>query len=261
VPTSGEIREPDKVAVGLQVLLLGTEGIEPFLAEVARWAAGTVGSAHSCGLTVSATARTPRMGATSDELAQRMDAVQYDVEDGPCLTCLRDGIIVRVGDLGMDSRWPAFAARGRQEGVGASLSVPMLVGDHVAGAVNLYATKRYSLNEEDLGRARHFADQAAGAVALAVRLAEREEKAKNLEIALTSRSTIDQALGIVMAQAHISAEEAFQVLRARSQHRNIKIRDVAAAVIAELAGTRLRPRDGDRGVLRGEGPVRPDSRG
>ncbi|WP_445190336.1 hypothetical protein ACTXG6_24005 [Pseudonocardia sp. Cha107L01] len=40
--------------------------------------------------------------------------------------------------------------------------------------------------------------QSAGAVVLASRLAESEQRGRHLENALTSRTTIDQALGIVM---------------------------------------------------------------
>jgi AmiR/NasT family two-component response regulator len=75
-------------------------------------------------------------------------------------------------------------------------------------------------------------------VALALRLAEREERERNLEAALSSRSVIDQAMGVLMAQARISADEAFDVLRRRSQTANVKLRDLAATVIAEATRPR-----------------------
>ncbi|MFC4947985.1 GAF domain-containing protein [Pseudonocardia sp. GCM10023141] len=137
--TSGQ-RAPDRnanVTVELQSLLLGTDGVEVFLAEVARWAAGTVEHAQSCGVTVQATPTSRMLGATTDEFARRMDAVQYDVDDGPCLHCLRAGHPVLVEDIASDRRWVAFARRGRREGAAASLSVPLMVQGRAVGALNL----------------------------------------------------------------------------------------------------------------------------
>lgn len=70
-------------------------------------------------------------------------------------------------------------------------------------------------------------------------LAAREERGRHLESALSSRTTIDQALGVLMGQRRITAAQAFDVLRRRSQQTDTKLRDVAATVIADA--TRDRP--------------------
>jgi Response regulator with putative antiterminator output domain len=54
----------------------------------------------------------------------------------------------------------------------------------------------------------------------------------HLRAALSSRSVIDQAMGIVMGMQHCSPTEAFDMLRAVSQNRNIPLREVAAELIA-----------------------------
>ncbi len=231
-------RHPRNVAIELQALLLSADGIESFLVEVAGRAAGAIDRVQSCGVTVHATPTSRMLGATTDEFAERMDEVQYAVDDGPCLTCLRQGVPVLVPDIRADQRWPSFARRGMQEGAGASLSVPMIVAEHTVGALNLYSRTAHALTEDDQSRAAQFAAQAAGAVALALRLAEREERERHLETALRSRSVIDQAMGVLMGQAQISADEAFDVLRRRSQSANVKLRDLAATVVAESARRR-----------------------
>ncbi|GAB3259277.1 ANTAR domain-containing protein [Arthrobacter pigmenti] len=45
---------------------------------------------------------------------------------------------------------------------------------------------------------------------------------------------IDIAVGIIMAQSRCSQEAAFGFLRTASSHRNIKIREIAAQVVAGL---------------------------
>lgn len=227
-------RDAHDAAPELPLLLLDAPDIGSFFAEVARRAAGLIEPAHSCGITVRTTPTSPILGGTSDDLAGRMDEVQYATGDGPCLTCLRDGASVSVGDIRADRRWPAFADRGAQEGAGSSLSVPLVVHNRTVGALNLYSRAAHALTATDRARAARFADQTAAIVALAARLAEHRERGRHLEVALGSRSTIDQAMGVLMAQARVGPDEAFEILRRRSQDTNVKLRDVAAAILAEV---------------------------
>ena len=57
-------------------------------------------------------------------------------------------------------------------------------------------------------------------------------------MALTSRSVIDQAKGMVMASRGVSAEEAFAVLAQISQQRNVKLRVVAQEFVNRLGASR-----------------------
>lgn len=227
--------QPRELARDLHEMLLRAAGVEEFLAEVAQRAAETVNSVLSCGLTVQPTPQSRRIGASSSDFARRMDEIQYALDDGPCLTAMREGTVVVVENIKEDQRWPAFSRRGRAEGAGAVLAVPLRVQGGSIGALNLYAVEPCAFDEDDHARARRFAEHAAGAVALAIRLAEREEHNRNLEAALSSRTTIDQALGILMGQRRINAVDAFDILRRLSQRSNVKLRDVAAALIADVA--------------------------
>ncbi|MEW2165544.1 ANTAR domain-containing protein [Streptomyces sp. NPDC007084] len=66
----------------------------------------------------------------------------------------------------------------------------------------------------------------------------RLEKAQ-LTRALLSRPVIDQALGMVMALAPCTGEQAWSALVDLSQHSNVKLRDVAAALVATTEGVAL----------------------
>jgi response regulator NasT len=55
----------------------------------------------------------------------------------------------------------------------------------------------------------------------------------NLQGAFGRRSAIEQAKGILMAREGIDAERAFEVMRERSQHRSMKLADVAAEILEE----------------------------
>jgi AmiR/NasT family two-component response regulator len=54
---------------------------------------------------------------------------------------------------------------------------------------------------------------------------------------LTSRSIIDQAIGILMAQQRCSAGAAFEILRSASQGRNTKLRTIAADIVRAVGGS------------------------
>jgi GAF domain-containing protein len=227
---------PGDLARNLHEALLRAAGLEEFLAEIAHRTTGAVRCAASCAVSIRPTGRFCGFGASSDDLARRLDRIQHEVDDGPCLTAARGNVPVVVEDVATDLRWPVFGRRASAEGVGAILSVPLPVQNRAIGALNLYAADPGAFAEEDQARVRRFAEQAAVAVAFALRLAEREEHCRNLEAALASRTTIDQALGILMGQRRVNAVEAFDLLRRLSQRSNVKLREVAAALVTEVAG-------------------------
>jgi AmiR/NasT family two-component response regulator len=61
-----------------------------------------------------------------------------------------------------------------------------------------------------------FAEQASVALANAQLYESAYRKTQQLQEALTSRAVIDQAKGIVLAQNHLTADEAFDLLRRTS---------------------------------------------
>ena len=54
-----------------------------------------------------------------------------------------------------------------------------------------------------------------------------------LKDALISRATIEQAKGILMATSKVGPDGAFEVLKHASQRENMKLRDIAARIVAD----------------------------
>ncbi|HEY7597139.1 MAG TPA: response regulator [Actinophytocola sp.] len=65
-------------------------------------------------------------------------------------------------------------------------------------------------------------------------VADNEREAVTLRGALDSRSTVSQAVGLLMATHRCAADTAFQQLVAVSQATNRKVRDIAATVVADF---------------------------
>ena len=228
---------PDLVEAfgALQSLLLRTQSVTDFLVELARLAAGVVEPRASCGITVRRDGQ-PLTVASSDALAEQVDEVQYGADSGPCLQTLSTGAVVDVPDLRAESRWPKYRAHALKQGIGSSLSLPLSVDGSTVGAMNLYgfAPRTFTLGVRQ--HAETFAAQAAAGLTLVLRNVLQAEESEQLEQALASRTIIDQALGIIMAQQQCTADEAFALLRAQSQNNNRKLRDVAADLITRVTG-------------------------
>ncbi len=174
-----------------------------------------------------------QMVAASGELAERIDDVQYTNDAGPCVEALRTGNEVIVPQLPADS-WPAFSAAAQAEQVNWSMSVPMRNGEHV-GVLNIYGLGegRYD-PEQHLRPATVFARYAATILAAHSRFQQATGEVGQLREAMASRAVIEQAKGMIMLLRRCSPDEAFEVLVHTSQHSHLKLRDVAAQLIASV---------------------------
>jgi hypothetical protein len=85
--------------------------------------------------------------------------------------------------------------------------------------------------------ARAFAEVAQALARSATDHEAMAAEIMQLRRALTSRATIDQAKGIIMAERRCSPEAAFDVLARLSQETNVRVVDVAAALVYRAQGS------------------------
>ena len=202
-------------------------------------AARLVGGDLSCGMTMRPNGR-PVTVACSDPVAATVDAVQYELDNGPCLHAMRDGHVVRIEDTADRARWPEFERGGLPPrpvvpGTAAEVGGPRV------GALNLYARDASAFGAAEAHRAADFAENASGPLTLAIRLASHAALIEQLRSSLASRTVIDQALGIVMAREQCTQARAFAILRSASQNRNVKLRDIASAIVTSVSGEPPQP--------------------
>src|SRR3954451_20171518 len=152
------------------------------------------------------------------------------------------GYIVNVSDVAAETRWDGYPAHALAHGVDSSRSLPLSHQNQPVGALNLYAaTPRAFDGADNVARATAVAGQVKAVLSVVLRQADLVQLTDHLKAALTSRSAIDQAIGILMAQQHCTAGEAFDVLRSASQNRNRKLRDVAADIVTSTSGQPPQP--------------------
>jgi GAF domain-containing protein len=165
--------------------------------------------------------------AASDDVAPVVDAIQYEIGQGPCLEAIQAHESYLIDDLTTEDRWPAFSRRAAEEtGVRSMLSMRLFVEEGTIGALNLYSRHPNAFDEH--GRA--VGAVLAAHAAVAITTSRERERADNLERALESNREIGIAIGILMARGPQTREQAFDLLRRASQHLHVKLRDIATAV-------------------------------
>lgn len=163
--------------------------------------------------------------ATSDDSLRQIDALQHELDEGPCLDALREDHTVISNDLASDDRWPDWGPQVVERvGLHSSVSYRLYSTDKDLGALNLYGRKASSFSAEDI------ADGLALAAHVGVALAAAQE-VEHLERALSGRTVIGQATGILMERFDLAPDRAFSVLSRMSQQRNVKLRELAEQIV------------------------------
>ncbi len=164
--------------------------------------------------------------APTDPLVLDLDGKQYELKEGPCYDAATETAHVISPDLATDDRFPAYGPYVVGKGIRAQAGLRLFDAPASQGALNLYS-HRLGAFEDFSTLADLFTHQAAVAIGYAREIAD-------LNDAIRTRTTIGQAVGIIMERYGLSDERAFAFLTRLSQHGNVKLRLVAAEIVADV---------------------------
>lgn len=202
------------------------------LEAVIRSATEAIPSADHAAISLVRAGQKPETLFSTGELPIRVDAIQYNLHEGPCVSALTQNDFVLVNDLSTDQEFPRFAPEAVKLGVRSMLSTRLFLSQSNRAALNLYSDAVDAFRPEQLPVAAIFASY------LSLLLLNRlhEDKIMNLERALESNREIGVAMGILMARGLHTQADAFEQLVKASQHLNRRLRDVAndVAITGEL---------------------------
>jgi GAF domain-containing protein len=227
----------ENTAAFLQDLVLDSVDVDQFLNTLAGVAAEHLahpGQEIYCGVTLLRPNHAKTL-ASNNHAALKLDKIQYTFGDGPCLTAARTHELVHVPDTQTDRRWPAYLQTIAEHGIRSTLGVPIPLAGEADCALNLYSTTINGFPTEAIASAQTFADEASRSLRLAVRIAHLSDKAENLSAAMESRTVIDLAAGIIMGQNKCGQAAAIAIMKTTASHREIKLRTVAAEIVAALS--------------------------
>lgn len=224
---------------GISAIVATGRSLEQVLGEVAMFAALAIPDAQETGVGVTVikpvgTTMGVQTWAATSAVVHEIDVMQYELlNEGPCIHCMQTRRAVVSGSLGADDRWPRFGARVARLGVASALALPLLIHEQVVGSINVYARGKDAFGEHAVRLGTAFAGPAAVSAYNTQLLMAAQERAENLQRALVSRKTIDQAIGIVRGRTGLNEDEAFYRLKRISQNENTKLAEVAERIVEE----------------------------
>ncbi|MBT8161758.1 GAF and ANTAR domain-containing protein [Arthrobacter sp. GN70] len=233
------VMDPVEHILDLHDLVTGTADIKGILDGVTRFASAAVtqaaGEEIDCALTLRQRKRTTTV-AGSSEKAILLDLIEQNLDQGPCLDALDAGRPVLLADVGTDTDWPQYSRTLAEAGCRSALGVPMDLGERSEAVLNFFAPRPGVFTPDVIDAATTFSDVAGSTLRLAIRIETVEHTNADLKAAMASRSVIDTACGIIMAQNRCTHAEAVTILTTASSHRNQKLHDLAADIVATLNG-------------------------
>lgn len=182
------------------------------------------------GVMLEDTQGTLRFIVVSDDQISRIEQLQVDTGEGPCLQAHVSGEQVLIADRRSTQTLP-LRPRALESGIRAAYSFPMRVDEVPVGAMNLYRRQPSDLDDDTVTAAQLLADLATTDI-LSVDAANRTGRlASQLQQALDSRVVIEQAKGKLSAAWDVDVSTAFECMRrhARSNHRRLQADRIGAS--------------------------------
>ncbi|MGY1826239.1 GAF and ANTAR domain-containing protein [Blastococcus sp. SYSU DS0541] len=220
-------------------LVLSRETVDSALRLVTTLAEVTVAGSIGAGVTL-ADEHGKRSRASSNQAVEEADGLQYELDEGPCLTAWRSRQLVRIDDTATDTRWAAWSAAAGARGVRSVLSTALVVADEAIGAIKVYSDRPDNYDAHAERVMSLFAQQAAILLANTQSLQHARRLSRQLTDALGSRDAINRATGILMAQGAADGHAAFTLLADTARRSGRSVEEVARELLTAA------PRDDDR---------------
>jgi hypothetical protein len=181
--------------------------------------------------------------AWSHPLAARLENLQFELGEGPCVDASQEDRPALHPDLALDAgrRWAVFGPAALEAGVRAIFALPLQVGAVRLGSLGLYRREVRDLDRTQL--ATSFAYAEAAVVVLLHLQAKMLPKDgllhPDLGDPLDRRAEVHQATGVVSVQADVGIREAVLLLRAHAFTTGRPLLSVAREILA--GGLRFQP--------------------
>jgi GAF domain-containing protein len=174
--------------------------------------------------------------AASDEATRLLELFQIQIYEGPCLDAYATQAPVVNADLRTaGNRWPAFAPQATAIGFRSVHAFPLRLRAKVIGALNLFSTQTGGLEPGDVKIVQALADVATIGLLQERTIHHGEVLTEQLQHALTSRVVIEQAKGALARTRDVDVDRAFDLLRRYARNHNLKLIDIARAVVTDPA--------------------------
>jgi GAF domain-containing protein len=220
--------------------LLSQETVDTALGLLTSLAVQTLPGTQGAGITLVDARGRKTSAAATDALTERADALQYELDEGPCLAAWATTSPVRMDDVATERRWPRWTRAVAPLDVRSTLSVPLVSSGTTLGAIKVYGDRVGSYDPRAEEILVLFAAQASILIANVLDLDHAHRLSEQLRGALRTRDVISTAKGVVLAQEGGSEENALDRLVGLSQREGRTLRDVAMSIVRAASHRRRR---------------------
>jgi GAF domain-containing protein len=218
------------VSARMSGFLLSEETVDSALALISSLARETIPGSTGAGVSIIDEHRKRSSGST-DERVRAADALQYELEEGPCLAAAAEHGLVRIDDLAEDRRWPRWCESVLPLGLRSAMSTALVAGSRSLGAIKVYADEPTAFDRRSEQLLTLFAAQAAMLVAHVQRYQESKRLSDGLRQAIHGRDVVSMAKGILMGRHAIDEDTAFGMLLARCEQDGSTVAEVASGIV------------------------------
>lgn len=102
--------------------------------------------------------------AATSQLVNDSDHTQVDLREGPCFDAARTDTTYRVIDMRTENRWPRYAPKARELGIGSMMGFQLSWDEQDLAALHLYSERPYGFTTDSEQKAWIFASHAAVAL-------------------------------------------------------------------------------------------------
>jgi GAF domain-containing protein len=168
--------------------------------------------------------------SASDERSRFVELLQTQVDEGPCVDCIKDEVAVNVVDLAAEDRWPAFRPAALEAGYRAVHAIPMRLDRRVVGGLNLLYLEPTVLEPWQQRLAQVLADLAMMGLSQEPGAARLHRLTERTLTTLNDRMQFAQAVGLVAGTLGIGVDDARELVLGHAREHGGSVRDVARAL-------------------------------
>ena len=165
--------------------------------------------------------------AATHPLVHKVDALQYEFKQGPCVDAVQGRWQARSDDLRVDVRWPKYGAVAADLGIVSQMGIELFDEPGLIAGLNLYSSTVGAFDDDTVEAAMLFAIQATHTLG-------RVMTQKQLTDAMTTNTTIGRAIGVVMQRFQLSADRAFELLTRVSRIHDVTLEILADQILEEI---------------------------
>lgn len=176
-----------------------------------------------------------RLTVASDERVEPLELLQLRQRQGPCVECFDQGRPVSGPDLSRDrNRWPRFTTAVLDQGYRAVHALPLRLGGHTLGAMNLFYAAPFALSGEQARIAQTLANLATVGILQHYPTQADAAPDQQLDAVLTARATIAQARGLLAETGNLTSTEAMRALRGYAQAHDLRLGQLADDLVRRV---------------------------